>query len=89
MEFIVGFPLTARRHHLNFVVVNTLTKSAQFITVCTMYKLPYIARDFFNYIKLCTNKDHIQSRIDVYKMIFDQFPRGFGNTAEFQYNISP
>jgi hypothetical protein len=50
MEFIVGFPLTARRHDLNFVVVDTLTKSAHFITVRTMYKVPYIARDFFSYI---------------------------------------
>jgi hypothetical protein len=50
MEFFVGFPLTGRRHDLNFVVVDTLTKSAHFITVCTMYKVPYIARDFVSYI---------------------------------------
>jgi hypothetical protein len=28
MDFIVGLPLTARRHHLIFVVLDTLTKSA-------------------------------------------------------------
>jgi hypothetical protein len=50
MEFIVGLPLTARRHDLNFVVVDTLTKSGHFIPVRTMYKVPYIARDFISYI---------------------------------------
>ena len=32
VDFIVGFPLTARRHDSIFVVVDTLTKSAQFIS---------------------------------------------------------
>jgi hypothetical protein len=40
MEFIVGLPLMARRHYLIFVVVDTLTKSAVFIPVCTMYQAP-------------------------------------------------
>jgi hypothetical protein len=50
MDFIVGFPLTVRRHDLIFVVVDTLTKSAHFIPMCTMYQAPYIARDFINNI---------------------------------------
>jgi transposase InsO family protein len=50
MEFIVGFPLTARRHDLIFMVVNTLTKSAHFIHVRTTYQAPYIARVFINEI---------------------------------------
>ena len=37
MDFIVGLPLTARRHDLIFVVFDTLTKSAHFILVCMMY----------------------------------------------------
>jgi hypothetical protein len=48
MDFIVGFPLTTRRHDLIFVVVDTLTKSAHFITVCTMYQAHDIARVFIN-----------------------------------------
>jgi hypothetical protein len=47
MEFIIGFPLTARRHDLIFMVVETLTKSAHFIPVHTMSQVPYIARVFF------------------------------------------
>jgi hypothetical protein len=38
MDFIVGFPLMARRHNSIFVVIDTLMKSAQFIPVCTMYQ---------------------------------------------------
>ena len=37
MDFIVGFPLTARRHDSIFVVVYTLMKSAHFILVCMTY----------------------------------------------------
>jgi hypothetical protein len=50
MDFIVGFPLTARRHDSIFVVVDTLTKSAQFIPICTTYQAPYIAIVFVNEI---------------------------------------
>jgi hypothetical protein len=50
MDFIVGFPLTARRHDLIFVVVDTLTKSAHFIHVCTTYQAPDIARIFISEI---------------------------------------
>jgi hypothetical protein len=37
MDFIVGLPLTARRHDSIFVEVDTLTKSAHFIPVRTTY----------------------------------------------------
>jgi hypothetical protein len=50
MDFIVGFPLTARRHDSIFIVVDTLTKSAHFIPVCTMYQAPDIARVFISEI---------------------------------------
>jgi hypothetical protein len=50
MEFIVGFSLTARRHDSIFMVVDTLTKSAHFIPVRTMYQAPNIARFFISEI---------------------------------------
>ena len=50
MDFIVGLPLTARRHDSIFIVVDTLTKSAHFIPVCTMYQAPDIARVFISEI---------------------------------------
>jgi hypothetical protein len=50
MDFVVGFPLMARRHDSIFVVVNTITKSAHFILVCTMYQDPDIAIVFINEI---------------------------------------
>jgi hypothetical protein len=43
MDFIVGFPLMARRHNLIFVVFNTLMKSAHFIPMNTTYQAPDIA----------------------------------------------
>jgi hypothetical protein len=50
MDFIVIFPLMARRHDSIFVVVNTLTKSAHFILVRTTYQALDIARVFINNI---------------------------------------
>jgi hypothetical protein len=50
LDFIVGFPLMARRHDLIFVVVDTLTKSSHFIPMHTTYQAPDIARVFINEI---------------------------------------
>jgi hypothetical protein len=50
MDFIVGFPLTARRHDSIFVVVETLMKSAHFIPMCTTYQEPDIAIVFISEI---------------------------------------
>jgi hypothetical protein len=48
MDFIVGMPLTARRHDLIFIVVNTLMKSAHFIPMHTTYQALDITRVFFS-----------------------------------------
>jgi hypothetical protein len=40
----------ARRHDSIFVVVDTLTNSAHFIPVCTMYQAPDIVRVFISEI---------------------------------------
>jgi hypothetical protein len=50
MEFIVGFPLMARRHDSIFVLVDTLKKSAHFIPVRMMYHAPDVAKLFFREI---------------------------------------
>jgi hypothetical protein len=50
MDFIVGLPLTARRHDSIFIVVDTLTKRAHFIPVCTTYQAPDISRVFIDEI---------------------------------------
>jgi hypothetical protein len=42
MDFIVGFPLMARRQDSNFLVVYTLTKSVHFIPMCMTYQAPNI-----------------------------------------------
>ena len=48
MDFIVGLPLTTKRHDSIFVVVDTLTKSAHFIHVRMMHEAPDIARVFIS-----------------------------------------
>jgi hypothetical protein len=48
MDFIVGLPLTTRRDDSISVVVDTLTKSAHFILMRTMYREPIITRVFIS-----------------------------------------
>jgi hypothetical protein len=50
MDFIVGLPLTSRRHESIFVVVDTLTKSSHFIPMCMTYPTPNIAIVFMSEI---------------------------------------
>jgi hypothetical protein len=46
MEFIIGFPLKVIRHDSILLVVDNLTKSANFIPMCIMYQDLDIARVF-------------------------------------------
>jgi hypothetical protein len=50
MDFIVGFPMTLRRHDSILVVVDTLTKSAHFIPMKNTYQALEITRVFVNEI---------------------------------------
>lgn len=44
MDFIVGIPINSRRHDVILVVVETLTKSINFIPVKATYKALGIAK---------------------------------------------
>jgi hypothetical protein len=48
MDFIVGFPLTVKRHNSIFIVVDALVKSAHFIPMCKTYQAPDISRVFIS-----------------------------------------
>jgi hypothetical protein len=48
MDFIVGFPLTVKRHNSIFIVVDALVKSAHFIPMCKTYQAPDIYRVFIS-----------------------------------------
>jgi hypothetical protein len=50
MNFIVGLLLTTRRHDSIFVVVDTLTKSSHFISMCMTYQTLDIAKVVINEI---------------------------------------
>jgi hypothetical protein len=85
MDFIVGLPMTSRRHDSIFVVVDTLTKSAHFIPVKTTYQAPKIARVFINEIVRLHGipKKIISDRGVMFTEGFGQFSRSTGNTTKF------
>jgi hypothetical protein len=39
MDFIVGLPLTSRKHDFNWVIMDRLTKTVHFIAVNTTYTI--------------------------------------------------
>jgi hypothetical protein len=84
MDFIVGLPLTTRRHHSIFVVVDTLMKSTHFILVRMTYQAPDIARVFISEIVRLHGvpKKIISDKGSVFTGRFwDKFPRGLGNST--------
>jgi hypothetical protein len=48
MDFVVGFLLTSHRHNAILVIVDKLTKSAQFIPIRDTYDVTNVARVFLN-----------------------------------------
>jgi hypothetical protein len=81
MDLIFGLPLTARRHDSIFVVVDTLTKTAHCILVCTMYQAPDIARVFINdIVRLhAVPKSIISDRGSVFtRQFWTSFQEAFG-----------
>ena len=64
MDFVVGLPLTGRKHDSFWIVVDRLTKSAHFLPVRTDYSLDKLAELYI--IRL--------HRIPI-SIISDQYPR--------------
>jgi uncharacterized protein YpbB len=52
MDFIVGLPMTARKFDLIWVIVDRLSKSAQFIPINTNFKVQRYAKIYIAYV-LC------------------------------------
>ena len=50
MDFVVGLPLTGRKHDSVWVVVDRLTKSAHFLQVRNDYSLDKLAEVYFKQI---------------------------------------
>jgi transposase InsO family protein len=87
MNFIVGFPLTTRRHDLIFMVVDALTKSAHFILVCMTYQALDIAIFFINdIVRLHSVPKKIIS--DRGLMFIGRFLTSFQEALGTQLNIS-
>ena len=50
MDFVVGLPLTRRKHNSVWVVVDRLTKSTHFLPVRTDYSLDKLAESYIKEI---------------------------------------
>ena len=50
MDFVLGFPLTQRKHDSVWVIVDRLTKSAHFLPVRLDYSTDHLAKLYVNEI---------------------------------------
>jgi len=50
MDFVMGLPLTQRKHNAIWVIVDRLTKSAHFIAMRNMWTLDQLARAYLKEI---------------------------------------
>ena len=92
MDFVVGLPLTGRRHDSVWVVVDRLTKSAHFLPVRTDYSLDKLAELYIKEIvrlHWILVSIYFRSRSEVYFEILGKIARGLGHSTEFQYNVPP
>jgi hypothetical protein len=87
IDFIVGLSLTRRRHDSIFLVFDTLTKSAHFIPVHTMYQALDIARVFISEI---VRLHGVPNRIisDHGSVFIGQFWTSFQDALGTQLNFS-
>ena len=94
MDFMVGLPLTRRKHDSVWVVVDRLTKSADFLLVRTDYSLDKLAELYIKEIVLLHGIlisiiHYFRPRSEVYLEIFGKIARGFRHSTEFPHNVPP
>ena len=96
MDFVVGLPLTRRKHDSVWVVVDRLTKSAHFLPVRTDYSLDKLAELYIKEIvrlhgiPISIISDHyFRTRSEAYFEILVKIARGHGHSTEFQYIVPP
>ena len=92
MDFVVGLPLTGRKHNSVWVVVDRLTKSAHFLPVRTDYSLDKLAELYIKEIvrfKWDSYIHYLRPRFEVYFDILGKIARGLGHSIEFQYSVPP
>ena len=91
MDFVVGLPLTRRKHDSVWVVVDRFTKSAHFLPVRTDYSFDELVE---MYIKEIVRLHEIPisiilDRSKVCLEILGKIARGFRHSTEFQHNVPP
>ena len=91
MDFVVGLPLTGRKHDLVWVMADRLTKSSHFLPVRTDYSLDKLAELYISEIVQLHRIpiSIISDRDPRFFEILGKITRGFGHLTEFQHNISP
>jgi hypothetical protein len=83
MDFIVGLPLTPRKHDSIWVIVDRLTKTAHFIPVHTTYSAERYAEVYIDLVvRLHGPQDYlVRSRHSVRCSLLGTSARIFGNQA--------
>ena len=92
MNFVVGLPLTGRKHDSVWVVVDRLTKSSHFLPVRAGYSLDKLVELYIKEIvRLHGTPIFIISDQDprFTSRFWGKIARGLGHSTEFQYSVPP
>jgi hypothetical protein len=87
MDFVVGFPLTSHRHNAILVIVDKLTKSADFILVRDTYDVTDVACVFVSEV-ICLHRIPKKIILDRYSRFTSRFWTSLQSTLGMQLNIS-
>ena len=85
MDFVVGLPLTRRKHDSVWVVVDQLTKSSHFLPMRTDYSLDKLEELYIKEIVGCMGFQYplFQTEIQGLPPDFGKIARGFRHSTEF------
>ena len=90
MDFVVGLPLTGRKHDSVWVIVDQLTKSAHFLPVRTDYSLDKLAELYIREIVQLHGipKSIISDRdLRFTSRFWGKLQEGLGNRPNFEHSI--
>ena len=90
MDFVTHLPRTPQGHDAVWVIVDRLTKSAHFLAVRMTFTLERFCWLYIREIvRLHGVLVSIVSDRDPRFTLFEEFPKGYGHTADHEYDFPP
>ena len=87
MDFVTHLPRTPQGHDAVWVIVDRLTKSAHFLAVRMTFTLERFCWLYVREIVWLHGVPVSIERPEVYDALLEEFPKGYGHTADHEYSF--